>query len=436
MNRNEISRREFLKDTATAAAGVIGAPAILSASNPSDIIGIGQVGIGSRGKGLMREALATYKTQYRGVCEIYDARLQDALSKCQNPKAAAYRDYRYLLENKDIDAVIIGTPDHWHARIAVDALNAGKDVYVEKAMTKTLAEAKAIVKAVKENKRVFQLGHQGRSSAANMRAKEIYESGALGPVTYVRTFLNRNSVLGEWRWYIDENHVPDPNCTPEHVDWETFLGTAPKRSFDPLRYLNWRCYWDYGTGLAGDLLSHAMDAVNQTMSLGIPKTCVATGGIYYWDDGRDVPDVWNATYDWPDRKLTVNYYAQCNNAHFGSSAHYMGKDAAMEVGDGIRVYPEVISPRYKQFIDEQRAKLPSGKRLNEKDIPPVYEENFGGNLAITTHMENFIDCVRSRGKCRCNEDIGFEEAVTVHMSVKAYNEKRMVTWNPVRQEIV
>jgi len=441
-NEKDITRRHFIKNAAvaTAATGaVFGAPAILQAKNPLDKIGVGVIGVGGRGLSLLNEAKKIPRVEIRAVNEIWDFRMNRAKENSDNPKVALYTHYQELLNDKNIDAVIIATPDHLHVPVALAAADAGKHIYCEKGLTTTLAQAKALRDKMKKTNLVFQLGHNGRSGSSTLRAKEIYESGALGKVTFVRVHHFRNGTEGEWRWHLDKDGNTPVDCTPQHVDWKQFIANAPDHPFNARRYLHWRCYWDYGTGIAGDLLSHGMDEVNWVMSLGIPHSCVTTGGIYYWDDDRDVPDHWNAVYDWPERQVCVTYNCEFNNAHFGGGAQYCGKDGTLDHVHGLKVYAEDVSDRYMDFYAKLRDKwgLKADESFGDKEIPPVYEESDDEDyLAVSGHMQNFIDGIRFGTPTRCNIDAAFEEAVTIIMSVEAYKREKKVIWDPVKEEIV
>ena len=386
------------------------------------------------------EAVNASGAQVRGICDIYSGHLEKALSRVNNPNIKSYRDYTKMLENKDIDAIIIATPDHLHAQMTIDAAEAGKDIYVEKCMTRTIPEAKAVVIAVKRNKRVLQLGHGGRSSPTNIKAAEIYNSGRLGKVTLVRIWRSGNSNEGLWINYGgNRNYSIPPDSDSKYIDWNKFLGSAPKGTFDMNRYFHWRCYWDYGTGIAGDLLSHSFDQVNQIMRIGIPETCVATGGIYYWDDGREVPDVFNVIYDYPSKGLAVTWNSEFNNSYIGREMQFLGKNATLEsFGRGFRVFLEPYSDKNREILNKLREKRKEkGENTSRGEKIPAY--TYSGKeegLYYTNHMQNFIDCVQTRERTRCNEDDGFEEVVSCIMSVIAYKEKRMVKWDKVKQEVI
>jgi len=444
----KITRREFIEKGAFGTAGMalastLGASALRASSNPSDIVGVGLIGVGTKGSRHLKELLKIPGVQVRGICDAFTGFMERALNIVNTTNVKSYTDYRKLLDNKDIDAVIIATPDHLHAKMTCDAAEAGKDVYVEKCMTRTIPEAKAVVKAIKKNKRILQLGHQGRSNPLHWRAKEIVESGILGKINVVRITMYRNSSEPAWRFFGDySNFDMPPNSDPQHIDWQKFLGNAPKRPFNVKRFFHWRCYWDYGTGMAGDLGSHKFDDANLILNLGIPKTSVASGGIYYWKDDREVPDVWHVLYEYPDKDVSVVFGTMFSNSYYGETVQLMGKNGTIDIGrHGLRIFLEPYTDRNREILNKlMKQKREEGeKTISSIDIP-VY--TYPGNSDLyyrsiqTRHMQNFIDCVRTRQRTRCNEDDGFEEAVTCIMSVIAYKEKREVRWDPVRQEVV
>ncbi|NVM01718.1 MAG: Gfo/Idh/MocA family oxidoreductase, partial [Candidatus Helarchaeota archaeon] len=370
-------------------------------------------------------------------------------AEASGSRATVYEDHRKLLENKDIDVVIIATPDHWHAAQVIDAANAGKDIYVEKCMTHTIQEAKDLVKAVKVNKVIFQLGHQGRQSEIHKKAKEIVEQGMLGEITLVQTFTNRNRPTGAWQYDIPED------ASPKNINWGRFLGKAPWREFDLKRIFRWRCYWDYGTGLSGDLLTHEWDGVNLIMGTGIPHSVVASGGIYYWKDGREVPDVFQVAMEYPDRDVTVTYNATLANS-FRRGKLFFGSDATLDLTGGLNVFVDKNSKRYAEKIKSGELRLlnpllayqaQSGRKIEEItsatekwtiDKGLLYTFTPEGRMVNTTmlHLKNFFDCMRSRTPTDCNEDIGFEEAISAHMATQSYLQGRKIVWDKVRKEIV
>jgi len=418
-----------------AAAGVGSLSRAFGANAPSETIGIGIIGVGGKGTDHLKELLGIAGAEIRGISDVYTARLDRALTtvRAKNPSVKGYPEYRELLASKDIDAVVIATPDHWHSKITIDAADAGKDVYVEKGMTRTLPEAKAMVEAVKRNKRVMQLGHQRSSSPVSWKVREIHQAGTLGHVSLVTISRFRNSKEGEWNYRIA------PDAGPHNINWDKFLGSAPKRPYDADRFFRWRKYWDYGTGISGDLLSHEWNAVNLMLGMGIPKTCVASGGIYYWTDGREVPDVLNVLYEYPEKDLSLTFSSTFSNSRAGreSETRIFGRNATIEITKDLAMFLEPYGDKNLQAIDQAREKLrQSGAKVGKKDPVPVLTYTREQGQPFSTHMQNWIDCVRSRERTRCNEDDGFEEAVILVMSVISYQEKRMVTWDPVRKEIV
>jgi predicted dehydrogenase len=467
-----------------------GGPAVIenAVSNPpSQRLRLGIIGYGGEGESLVRHAgfaapdwiedarkrvaddprdkqLETYLTQddlnvaFTGVCDLFDVRAERGIAASAidvkpgkgdpNPPAKRYRRYTDLLESGEVDAVIVATHDAWHARIVQDAAAAGIHVYCEKALTRTEEEARQVYDAVTNANIVFQLGHQNRQSEAHNKAREVIAANILGPITLVESTTNRNTPWGAWVWDIHEKG------SPATIDWAQFEETAPhKVPFSLERFFRWRCWYDYGTGLAGDLLSHEYDGVNQILQVGIPASCVASGGIYYFKDGRDVPDTFQAVYEYPDRDLTFVYSATLANGH-DRGLVFMGHDASMRVSGSLSVQAEHDSTRYKDKIEEG---------LIDPSQPMfTYRPGFKGIDAVTSATERYfasrgllytyrggrrvsayhlligewLDVIRNGGQTSCNIERAFEEAMTCHMATKSYLEGRKVTWDPVRRRIV
>lgn len=440
------SRRNFLKKTTQGAAAIAAmshAPAVFAAGySPNETIGIGHIGVGVRGGQLVTDIVGEpdkdrpgiENTKVRAICEIYKGHLEKGLKLSHNPKCKSYHNYEDMLADKDIDAVVIATPDHWHSKMVIDAANAGKDIYVEKCWTRTIPEAKAMLKAVKTNNSVMQLGHNTRSNTVAKQAGEVLLTGLLGPIHFVRTGIFRNRPMGtdEWRWYgwYSDFERPDENMVRENLDWARFLGCAPYHPFSMERFWHWRCFWDYGTGIAGDLLSHSFDFANYILKLGIPEKCMCSGANNVLKDGREAPDTWNAIYEYPRKNLTLVW-----NSTFNSMAEspgpfdidIRGKEALMKVSEtNYQVFAEECSNQYKSDLDS--GKIVAGKPFKEFDA--------NATEPLPSHMQDFINCMRNRQKPIDNEDEAFVEAVTCIMSVISYFEERMVKWDAERQEIV
>jgi len=393
------------------------------------------------------------------VCDLFGVRAERAIAASTQPlrpggdtrelkPAKRYRHYEDLLAAPDVDAVIIATPDHWHSRITVAAAEMGKHVYCEKCMTRTEDEVWPMADAVRSSGIVFQLGHQNRQMESHEKARQVVERGLLGPVTLVETTTNRNDPWGAWVWDIHEEGSPDT------IDWDLFQeAAANKVPFSLERFFRWRCWYDYGTGLSGDLLSHEYDAVNQILDLGIPHSATASGGIYFFKDGRDVPDVWQAVLEYPDRDLTLVYSATLANG-YERGIRMMGHDATMDVGERLKVTPDAASTRYAEMLEEG---------LLGTDRPMLtYQSGFKGVDAVTTateeyfasrgllftyrggkrvstyylHLREWLNCIRYGGTPSCNIDRGIEEAIACHMATKSYLEGRRVYWDPAQRRIV
>lgn len=403
----------------------IGAPAVARAAAPSDTIGLGMIGTGTRGGDLIKDVLKTTGSRIVAICDVYKPHVEKGVKMCGNTEAKRYTDYRDLLADKNVDAVVVASPDHWHAKMLTDACDAGKDVYMEKGWTRTVEEAKSMRAKVKQTGRVMQLGHQGRQYAAAAQARELIGQGYIGPVTLVTTGRCGNTPpeRATWRWYgyYSAWDRPDEAQVVKDLDWERWLGPAPKRPFSMERFWHWRCYWDYGTGVAGDLLSHELDYVQSVLGYGIPDRCSTLGGIHFLTDGREIPDTTSTTYQFDKQKCTVTFVSSMNSAQ-PLTPEFRGKFAAIRfnrIGQDANDF---------EVIGERNAGKHAGGVIRKFDpaaTPPQ-----------PSHMQDFLNCIRERRKPKCNEDEAFVEAVTFIMSAKAYREQRVVRWDGAREEIV
>lgn len=439
---NFMERRRFLKNLAAAGAGLAaaakGAPAILARPNPNDVLGVGCIGVGTQGHRLLQQAQSVPNTEIRAISDLYTGNVARAQRLCKNSNVRIVKEWEKVLQDPDIDVVIIGTPDFWHTPMTVAAAEAKKDIYVEKGLCRTLEEAKAIRKAVKDNKVVLQLGHQYNSTPTFHKAREIFQSGALGKVALVRTYIDRTQSFGEWKFYTDYHISEMPkDAGPDTIDWERFIANAPKRPFSAERFFTWRCYWDYGTGIAGDLMSHLWDSVNTVMGMGIPESAVTQGGLYFWKHEREVPDQWTVLFDYPQQELAVHFSCTFHSVHVGEMAQCLGRELTLEVSPNFcRTYTAEWKPEYREKISRARqAAVQAGMDPTEAAVAPEYSMK-PGELQVTPHMQDFLDCVRARGVPRCGMDRAFEEAVTIAMSVEAYKQERKVRWDAAKEEIV
>jgi predicted dehydrogenase len=358
-----------------------------------------------------------------------------------------YLNHLDLINSPDVDAVIIATPDHWHGPMTIAAARAGKHVYCEKPLTWTVEETYEVRKAIRENGVVFQLGHQGRQNESYLKAKEVIDQGILGKINLIEVTTNRNDPNGAWVYEIHKD------ASPATIDWQQFIGPAPWHEFSLERFFRWRCWWDYSTGLSGDLLTHEYDAMNQILGLGIPNSAVSSGGIYFFKDGRTVPDVLHTVFEYPDQDLTLMYSATlASNRRRGRVI--MGHDGTMELGSSMTIYADHGSTRYKEKIEEGiiDPSLPifsyTPGLKNVDAITSPTEQYFagrglmytyrGGKRVDTTylHIREWLDCIRNGGQPSCNIDQAFEEAMTAHMGTLAYKENRRVFWDPVGERII
>ncbi|MCF8225959.1 MAG: Gfo/Idh/MocA family oxidoreductase [Bacteroidales bacterium] len=400
-----------------------------------------------------------------GVCDLFTKRNDEAASAAANinreglkgsygrmPKI--YTNYRDLIRADDIDAVIIAAPDHWHTKIAIDAARAGKHVYVEKGLTRLPEEVFAIRDVIKDTGVVFQLGHQGRQTDSYIKAAEAVEKGLLGDINLIEVTTNRNSPNGAWVYDID------PEGTPETIDWKQFEEPCEsKHAFSPERFFRWRCWWDYGTGLSGDLLTHEYDAVNQIVKMGIPETAVSSGGVYFYEkpehfvnEVREVPDVWNATFEYPEKNFALLYSATlANNRDRGKVI--MGHDGHMELGNNLSIYACRESTRYRDkirsgLIDPDTpiySYIPGRKDVDAIASPT--EQYFagrgllytyrGGRRVDTTHLHiaEWVQAIRDNRQPSCDIDQAFDEGITAAMATISYKEGRKITWDREKEEI-
>jgi len=473
-------------------------------SAASKTLNIGFIGIGGRGSSIMRSAgfiaeeldkngipLGTkdqpsLNIRCTAVCDLFTPNVERAV-EASGGKAKAYRTYQELLADSDVDAVVIATPDFYHAPIAKAAAEAGKHVYVEKCMTRYIEQAFELRDAVKKAGIIFQLGHQNRNSNHYDSAMEVVDKGLLGKISLIQCYTNRNSLHGAWYYDIPKENGPmNADSGPRNLDWEQYTAITNKVPYDPNRFFRWRCYWDYGTGLSGDLLTHELDVINMVMRLGIPTTCVATGGVYYFKEyasmmtaqgepisadqplpegaqvrtevpvcRREVPDVMQVAYEWPDRDLTVVYNATLAS-EWDRGQIYLGDEATMDLTNGVNVFADPRSKRYAEQIKQGLVRLGepmitfrdvAGKGIEavtsataqwtlNKGLLWTYQD--GRRLDVTyLHVKNWIDHIRANDTdTMCNIDDGFQEAITAHMATESLLKGCRMRWDAENQKVL
>ena len=428
---DSLTRRHFLQTTGkTALASTLAAPAVLRGAEPTaEPVKVAQIGLGTRGGDLMRVAGSSTACKVVAVCDVYQPHLKKGVELSNNPDVKTFTDYKEMLAMPGIEAVIIATPDHWHEQMLLDCVAAGKDVYCEKGWTTSIEAAKRMRKAVKDAKAIMQLGHQGRQLAAADEARKRIEAGEIGEVTLVNTgrFFNGTPERAPWRWYgyYGTYDHPDPAQVIKELDWERWLGPAPAIDFNERHFWHWRCYWPYGTGQAGDLLTHELDHVQTVLRYGIPDTCMTHAHNAFWKDDREAPDTWLSSFIFEKHNCSVTFEG-CMNSRRSQSPEYIGRNG--------RVIFNSIGQNATQF--EVFADAPAHQPAAYPRPEPSFFFSAGQEHRRPDHFHDFLNCVRTREKPRCDEDEAFIETAVLVMSMEAWRQKRQVRWDPVKEEIV
>ncbi len=449
----ELNRRSFLK-AAGAAATV---ETILGAGNRSlaevqgetakpvaanDHIQIALIGAGGQGQGDTKVALQVPGVKLLAVADCYDGRLAHS-KELWGEDIFTTRDYAQILERKDIDAVIIGTPDHWHKQVAVDAMKAGKDVYCEKPMIHLYADGPQMIEAAHTNKRIIQVGSQRVSSVVYAKAKELLASGAIGKLNMVTARWDRNSSQGAW------NYTVPLDASTETCDWQRFEGTAPKIPFNAERFFQWRKWKDYGSGVAGDLFVHLFSGTHFITGAHGPTRAMATGGLRFWNDGRDVPDVMLGLFDYPEGfnlSLHVNFV---NGGEENEGLLFTGSEGTIEIrgrsvilsrvplekepGLTIGTFTDAMQNKIRE---EYSAKYP---KVHPMGAPQAGYERFDaaeGYSDSYDHFRNFFDSVRSRKPVVEDAVFGFRAAGAALLSNLSYEKGTVVHWDPEAMKVV
>jgi predicted dehydrogenase len=394
----EIKRRDLLRGasafTALSYSRVLGA---------NDKIQLGVIGCGERGRHDMSQFQENPKVEVTAVCDIYGEQIDKARQKAAH--ARNFADHRKLLEMRDIDVVLVATPDHWHAAITIDALNSGRDVYVEKPLTLKIEEGPPIVKAARINERICQVGMQQRSGIHYLRAKrEYFDTGRLGKITLARTWWHGNS-------YHLRKAPPSLAQKPSNLDWARYLGPVKWRDYDPQQYWNFRAYLDFGGGQVTDLFTHWIDVVHMFMGQEIPKSAVAAGGVYNYKDGRTAPDTINVLLEYPG-EFNATFEATLVPGIQGAAIEMCGTEGRLYIDRGHYEFHPV--GRNQQVVTVQAE--PHDMTLD--------------------HVNNFLDCVRSRKLPNGDVLIGHRSAQASHLGNIAYVEKRRIDFDPQREEIL
>jgi len=450
------SRRFFLEKITKAMVGASIFPTIISAADrkrnlhsllrrdkrytANDQIQIAVIGAGGMGVADTDTAISVPGIKLVAACDLYDGRLAGAKKKWGSDIYTT-RDYREILERKDIDAVIIATPDHWHKDISVAAMNKGKAVYCEKPMVHDISEGAAVIAAQNKNKAIYQVGSQGVSSLGNEKARELLKDGAIGQLNYAEGFWSRMSPTGAWQYPIPAD------ASPSNVDWNAFIANTTKRSFDPTRFFRWRNYRDYGTGVSGDLFVHLFSSLHAvTGSIG-PDKVLATGGLRFWKDGREVPDVMLGMFDYPETKVhpAFNLSLRVNFVDGTGGTNYLrmvGSEGSMTVEwDKVTLFrnknnvdntdplkPAAQNDSGRQYVYERKEMLSPEKM--------EYEAEKGYSGAHFDHFYNLFNAMRTKGKVTEDALFGFRAAAPALLCNDSYFNNKILQWDPVNLKII
>ena len=442
MDKALFSRRAFLRTTAGVAGASLVAgenflkPEYMLASDQavaaSDRVRFGIVGVGMEGNSLLATAIQLQGVQCVAAADLYDAR--HVLAKeIAGSQIRTTRRYQELLDAKDIDAIIVAVPDHWHKQVVVDALAAGKDVYCEKPMSHNPADGLAMVAAAKKTDRIVQIGAQRTSSVLCAKAKELLAQGVIGDMNLIEATYGRNDPNGAWEYPIP------PGISPENLDWETWQGTAPKKAFDPYAFARWRCWKEYGTGVAGDLLVHLISGM--MFSLGInefPKRVSAFGGIYRWKDGRNMPDVHPVLFEYDNVPVYMRLSLGCESTEV---TRFQGSKGSLELREfSVTFVPQAgvdTSPSYYSSSFPAAARDAYVKKWHaEHDSVPGKEPapesiTFNGDDYddLKPHLWKFFEAVRSRKPLVQDAVFGHNAALGCHLANESYFRKTPVYWD-------
>ena len=456
-----------MKKLGGTAAVLASAPAALVSASPhhfhilqrrgsvpaNDRITLAGIGMGIMGFGDMNAALTRPGVELISVADCYQGHLTKA-KQTYGDQLKTTMNYQEILDDPGVDAVIIATPDHWHQRIAIQAMKQGKAVYCEKPMVQFVTEGAEVIKTQQDTQKAFQVGSQFASSIVHRKAKELYEAGEIGQMTLAEAYVDRFSALGAWQYSIP------PDASPETCDWKMFEGDASDLPFDPVRFFRWRNYRDYGTGIPGDLFVHLFTMLHTITGAIGPERIYATGGLRYWKDGRDVADMMMGLYDYPKTKqhdafnlgLRVNLV---DGSGGKTGIRLVGTEGEMELeSDKVTVRRKKLPKApgyggwdtYNTFTEaEQKAFVTAynqeyGNVRSEMQEPPeqVYTtpEDYGGEGMRYDHFADWFNVIQNGGETVEGPIFGLRAAGPALTSNTSHYEKRVVYWDPKNMQEV
>ncbi len=449
------SRRNFLQKITTGVVGSALIPEVLHAASiqrarqetikrsrtigSADTLQIALIGAGGMGTADANTAITVPGVKLVAACDLYDGRLADAKKNYGNDIYTT-RDYREILQRKDIDAVIVATPDHWHKDISVEAMNNGKAVYCEKPMVHDVTEGSAVVDAQNRNKVVFQVGSQGLSSLGNEKAKELLAAGAIGKLNYAEGFWARNSPGGAWQYAIPADG------SEKTIDWKRFLNKYPDRPLDLKRFFRWRCYKDYGTGVSGDLFVHLFSSLHFITNSKGPQKIMAMGGLRYWKDGREVPDILMGMFDYAEtpEHPAFNLSLRVNFVDGTADSTYLrlvGSEGSMNVEwDKVtlmrnKAYAATDDPLLATKLNKDNPLAYERKKMVAPDAT-VYRAEEGYKGAHYDHFHNFFSAIREKRLSVEDALFGYRAAAPALLCNDSYFTNRAVVWDPVKLKVV
>jgi predicted dehydrogenase len=462
-NKNNLTRKTFIKKAGVSAAGLFSAPFFIGSGkqkefnipprhiekrsySANDHINVALIGAGDMGQGDAETAREVDGIKIIAACDLYDSRLRRCKERFGDDTFTT-KDYRDILSREDVDAVINGTTDHWHEQITSDALKAGKAVYLEKPMVQHIEEGHRLIEVEKETGTPLIVGSQRVSSIIYEKTRDLLQAGEIGELNFVEGYWDRQSAIGAWQYSIP------PSASPENVDWETYLKDLPKIPFDAEKFFRWRNYRDFGTGVAGDLFVHLFSGLHLITGSNGPNRVMSTGGIRYWEDGRDVPDVMLGIYDYAETELhpAFNLALRVNFADGSGGGHkirLIGSEGELEIagnsvilrksklpeapGMSIRDFDEKIREEYQEYYEE---KYPEKRAEIIEPSEFVYKAPDGYNDRYD-HFVNFFDAIRHGKNIIEDGTFGLRAAGPALASNISHFEKRQVNWDPERMEVL
>jgi predicted dehydrogenase len=399
------TRRDFIKKAAAGAAAFLAYPTA-SVLGANDRVRLAIIGVGSRGQELLKQTLELPNAQVVAVADVYTRRFDEA--RKISPGLQTVSDYRRILDMKDIDGVLVASPLHIHARHFLDTLAAGKDLYSEKTLTWSIAEAEQCLQASKKSDRVVQIGLQHESEGPLADAKKWIADGVVGKVTQVDSWMSRNSAHGKGQWV---RAVPD-DCTAQNVDWKAFLNGRPDAPFDSFKFLNWRLYWMFSGGNITENMVHQIAWIMSALDLPLPTAAYMSGGVFSEKDGRQVPDTIAVTVDFPN-DMVVTFQSTFSNRRYGLGQRILGSDGTIEYVAGAN---EMVTGQSEEEVHyyPEAVNRPHGASIK-------------GESPSQNHIANWIDCIRSRKTPNAPVELGYRSAVVCHMANLSYRHKRRLT---------